>query len=97
MDSNLLGYDGGDAHPGMCRMMAYMRQGFTDVNINQAPGPDMVKWEKAAGALDVKEGIISFNMGKLAATESDQLNITANLANMIDSFATIGSSTHFAF
>ncbi|KAL1599499.1 hypothetical protein SLS60_007302 [Paraconiothyrium brasiliense] len=91
VDANLLGYDGGDAHPGMSRMMSYIQRGFTDANMNPAPGPDVAEWVKAAGALDVKEEIFSFPMGRLAATESDQQNTTANLVNMIDNFAMIGS------
>lgn len=95
VDANLLGYDGGDTHPGMSKMMSYMQRGFTDANMNPAPGPDMAKWVKAAGALYVKEEILSFPMGRLAATKSDQQNTTANLANMIDNFAMIGSSTYW--
>jgi SAM-dependent methyltransferase len=94
VDANLLGYDGGDAHPGMTRMMRYMQRGFTDANMNPAPGPNLAEWVKAAGALDVKEEVLSFPMGCLAATNADQQNTTSNLVNMIDNFAMIGSSTY---
>lgn len=93
VDANLLGYDGGDAHPGMTKMMRYMQRGFTDANMNPAPGPNLAEWVGTAGAIDVKE-VLSFPMGCLAATDADQQNTTSNLVNMIDNFAMIGSSTY---
>ncbi|KAF2649968.1 methyltransferase GliN [Lophiostoma macrostomum CBS 122681] len=94
VDANLLGYDGGDAHPGMTRMMEYMQRGFTEANMNPAPGPNLAAWVTAAGAMDVREEVLSFPMGRLATTEDDQQNTTGNLCAMIDNFAMIGSSTY---
>ncbi|KAJ4292542.1 hypothetical protein N0V90_009205 [Kalmusia sp. IMI 367209] len=91
VDANLLGYDGGNAHPGMTRMMNFMQRSFTEANMNPAPGSNLAAWATVAGAVDVHEEIFSFPMGRLAATEKDQQNTTGNLCAMIDNFAMIGS------
>jgi hypothetical protein len=76
----------------MTRMMDFMQRGFTEANMNPAPGPNLAAWVTAAGAVDVHEEVLSFPMGRLAATEDDQQNTLSNLCAMIDNFAMIGSS-----
>lgn len=55
----------------------------------------MTEWVKTVGALlDVKNEVLSFAMGCLAAPNENQQNTKSNLVNMIDSFAMNGSRTY---
>jgi gliotoxin biosynthesis N-methyltransferase len=92
VDANLLGYDGGEQHPGMDQMMAYMKRGFEEAGMNAAPGPLVASWLRNSGAVDVQDNVFSFPMGSMAATPEAQTNTTSNLSAMIDNFAMIGSS-----
>ena len=92
VDANLVGYDGGEEHPGMTRLMQFIKRAFTEAGMNPAPGPSLAAWLGKAGATDIEETVFSFPMGRLAATPQAQKSTTANLQAMIDNFAMIGSS-----
>jgi hypothetical protein len=92
VDANLVGYDGGEAHPGMSKLMEFIQRGFTEAGMNPAPGPSISGWLRRAGATEIEETVLSFPMGRLAATPIARKSTKANLEAMIDNFAMIGSS-----
>lgn len=92
VDADLMRYDGGEAHPGMSKLMKFIQRAFTEAGMNPAPGPSIAGWLRKAGATDIEETVLSFQMGRLAAKSMAQKSTTANLEAMIDNFAMIGSS-----
>jgi hypothetical protein len=92
VDANLTGYDRGENHPGMSRMMDFIQRGFTEAGMNPAPGPFIADWLRKAGAVNIQETVLSFPLGCKASTKEAQVSTTENLTNMVDNFAMIGSS-----
>ncbi|EPE30773.1 S-adenosyl-L-methionine-dependent methyltransferase [Glarea lozoyensis ATCC 20868] len=91
VDANLGGFDGGEGHEAMVKAMDYFIKAFTEHGLEPRPGPSAAEWMRQAGAVDIHEEVMSFNVGIKATTPEDQTGTTVNLTTIIDNFAAIGS------
>jgi ubiquinone/menaquinone biosynthesis C-methylase UbiE len=91
VDAKLDGFDRGEEHTGMMNAMDYFIKAFIEHGLEPRPGPSAAEWMRQAGAVDVHEEVMSFNVGIKAATPEDQTSTTINLTTIIDNFAAIGS------
>lgn len=92
VEADLLGYISGSKHPGMTELMKYMKRAFVEMGGDPAPGPNVKSWLDNAGAVDITEQVMSFELGCAAPTPELRQMSTANLSGMIDNFASVGSS-----
>ncbi|CAG8958460.1 hypothetical protein HYFRA_00009774 [Hymenoscyphus fraxineus] len=84
-------FDAGDKHVYMERAMEFLVRYFAEFGATASPGPSAVGWMREAGVVDIREEVLSIPIGVKAVTPEDQAATTANILNIIDNFAAVGS------
>ncbi|CAG8948934.1 hypothetical protein HYFRA_00002061 [Hymenoscyphus fraxineus] len=97
VESNITGFDRGDGVDGkennveIIKAMDYFNKDFTKRGLEPRPGPSAQEWLHRAGAVEVDEKIMSFDVGIKAPTLEDQTSTIANITAIIDNFAAMGA------